>query len=294
MATESLLDQEFMHKLEQLSLFSRKVFRGLLKGERRSKKKGVSIEFADYRDYVPGDDLRFLDWNIYGRLERLFIKLFQEEEDLNILFLLDGSRSMTFGSPCKFDYGKKIIAALGYIALTNMDRVAVSVFSARLDYLFPLSRGKQAAWRLFDFLNNTPSGEQTDLYQACRSLILKYKRSSMVVVLSDFMDPAGYQRPLGLLTGGDRDVFALQILAPEEINPQLAGDLRLIDSETLAQIDLSISDRLLHKYQLILRGYLQQLHEWCLKHDISYLYTSTEQSFEDLVLKYLRQIGMLR
>ena len=157
MANDSLLDQEFMHKLEQLALFSRKVFRGLLKGERRSKKKGVSIEFADYRDYVPGDDLRFLDWNIYGRLERLFIKLFQEEEDLNILFLLDGSRSMTFGSPSKFDYGKKVAAALGYIALANLDRVAVSVFSSQLDHLFPLSRGKQSAWRLFDFFEQDPS-----------------------------------------------------------------------------------------------------------------------------------------
>ena len=116
----------------------------------------------------------------------------------------------------------------------------------------------------------------------------------MVIVLSDFMDPAGYQRPLGLLTGGDRDVFALQILAPEETNPQLAGDLRLVDSETSLAIDLSISDRLLHKYQLILRGYIQQLHDWCLKHDIFYLYTATDQSFEDLVLKYLRRIGMLR
>ncbi|NUM37079.1 MAG: DUF58 domain-containing protein [Candidatus Brocadiae bacterium] len=297
MAEQSFLDKEFMNQLEQLSLFSRKVFRGLLKGERRSKKKGVSIEFADYRDYTPGDDLRFLDWNIYGRLERLLIKLFQEEEDLNIYFLLDRSPSMKFGSPEKFLFSKKLLAALAYIGLINLDRVAVGSFCSDLDYFFPLSRGKQSVWRLFEFLESIPcasGGEVTDLYKSCRSFATKFKSSSMVILLSDFMNEEGFEKALSFFATASKDTFLFHILSQEEINPALAGDLRLVDSETLSYTDVSISDALLKKYQAILRGYIQKLHDWSNKHDIFYSYTSNKQSFEDLVMKYLREIGMLR
>ena len=297
MTKENFLDREFMQQLEQLSLVSRKVFRGLLKGERLGKKKGISVEFADYRDYVPGDDLRFLDWNIYGRLERLFLKLFQEEEDLNVFFLVDCSKSMDYGKPSKLDYCKKIIAALGYIALVNLDRVAVGGFSNDLDYFFPLCRGKNSAWHFFQFLEELPvakAGNITDLYCACRSFSLKFKGSSMVIVLSDFMDRAGFDKSLALLTGGRRDVFVFNILSHEEMYPSLAGDLKLMDLETGEDMEVSISARLLTQYQSVLKGYLQSLQQWCLKHNVLYLQATNQEAFENLVLRYLRHVGMLR
>ncbi len=295
MQQNDFLDQDFLQKLEQISLLSRKVFHGLLKGERRSKKKGVSIEFADYRDYVPGDDLRFLDWNIYGRLERLFIKLFQEEEDLNVFFLVDSSESMNFGTPSKWIYAKKLVAALSYVALMGLDRISVAAFAGNVHDHLPLMRGKHAVWRLFEFLRNLDihSQEPTNLEQACRTFAMQSKSSGMIILLSDFMDPGGYEEGLKFFASRNHDVLAIQILSPEEIQPTLVGDIRLVDCETASTVDLSISAHLLTRYDHILHGYLQQLKDWCVRHDIFYLFTSTEQSFEDLVLKYLRNLGMV-
>lgn len=201
---------------------------------------------------------------------------------------------MNYGNPNKLLYAKKVLAALGYIALNNLDRVAVGGFSSNIDHYFPLARGKQSAWRLFEFLENISPGNDTDLYQACRSFALRFKSSSMIILISDFMDPAGYEQALKFFATGNKDVFIIHIVSPQEITPTLAGDLRLVDSETGQQTDLSISDTLLKRYQHILHGYIQELQSWCSKHDMFYLYTSTEQSFEDLVLRYLRRIGMLR
>src|SRR5215467_7199026 len=153
-----LLDPEFMSRLERLDIVSRRIFAGKMKGERRSKRKGQSVEFADYRNYVVGDDLRFLDWNIYGRLDRLFIRLFQEEEDLHFYLLLDNSLSMDFGTPTKLHYAKQVAAALGFIGLVNLDRVVVEVFNDRLTQSLPPLRGRRSLWRLLDFLGTLEPG----------------------------------------------------------------------------------------------------------------------------------------
>ena len=135
-----LLDDDFLRRIEQLEIASRKIFRGRMKGERRSKSRGQSSEFADYRTYVEGDDLRFIDWNIYGRLDRLLLRLFEEEEDLSIYILLDASRSMTIGEPRKLDYAMKLAAALTYVGLANLDRVSIVPFSDRLHERLPPGR----------------------------------------------------------------------------------------------------------------------------------------------------------
>src|SRR5258708_21605323 len=150
--TPPLLDREFMARLEQLELVSRKIFLGRMKGERRSKRKGQSVEFADYRNYVVGDDLRHLDWNLYARLERLFIRLFMEEEDLHFYILLDNSLSMDFGSPSKLRYAKQVAAALGFIGLVNMDRVVIEAFNNRLTQTMPAARGRRSLWGVWGFL----------------------------------------------------------------------------------------------------------------------------------------------
>src|SRR6266851_2860927 len=164
--TPPLLDSQFLARLEQLELVSRKIFLGRMKGERRSKRKGQSVEFADYRNYVIGDDLRFLDWNLFARLERLFIRLFMEEEDLHFYVLLDNSLSMDFGSPTKLHYAKQIAAALGFIGLVNLDRVVIEVFNNRLTQSLPALRGRRSLWRLLDFLEKVEPAGPSDLTRA--------------------------------------------------------------------------------------------------------------------------------
>src|SRR5436853_5103675 len=162
-ATGPLLAPEFLHRLEQLELVSRKIFAGRMKGERLSKRKGQSVEFADYRNYVVGDDLRFLDWNLFARLDRLFIRLFMEEEDLHFYILLDNSLSMDFGSPTKLHYAKQVAAALGFIGLVNLDRVVIEAFNDRLVQSLPPVRGRRSLWRMMDFLTKLEPAGPSDL-----------------------------------------------------------------------------------------------------------------------------------
>src|SRR5437016_8341911 len=168
-----LLSPEFLAKLEQLELVSKKIFMGRMKGERRSKRKGQSVEFADYRNYVVGDDLRHLDWNLYARLERLFIRLFMEEEDLHFYILVDNSLSMDFGSPTKLHYAKQVAAALGFIGLVNLDRVVIEAFNDRLTQRLPAARGRRSAWRMLDFLQKIEPAGPSDLKRALKTFSLK-------------------------------------------------------------------------------------------------------------------------
>src|SRR5437763_5456687 len=183
-----LLEPHFLARLEQLELVSRKIFLGRMKGERRSKKKGQSVEFADYRNYVIGDDLRHLDWNLFGRLDKLFIRLFMEEEDLHFYVLIDNSLSMDFGNPTKLHYAKQVAAALGFIGLVNMDRVVVEAFNDRLTQSMPAVRGRRSLWRLMDFLQKLEPAGPSDLKRSLKSFSLKCRGKGIVVLLSDFMD----------------------------------------------------------------------------------------------------------
>src|SRR6266446_5064615 len=187
-AQAPLLEPQFLHRLEQLELVSRKIFTGAIKGERRSKRKGQSVEFADYRNYVIGDDLRHLDWNLYARLDRLFIRLFQEEEDLHFYVLIDNSLSMDFGTPSKLHYARQVAAALGFIGLCNMDRVVVEVFNEKLTQSMPAVRGRRSLWRVMDFLQKVEPAGPSDLARALRTFCLKASGKGVVVLLSDFMD----------------------------------------------------------------------------------------------------------
>src|SRR3954462_11299585 len=187
-APQPLLDPQFLARLEQLELVSRTIFLGRMKGERRSKRKGQSVEFADYRNYVIGDDLRFLDWNLYARLDRLFIRLFMEEEDLHVYLLVDNSLSMEFGSPTKLRYACQVAAALGFVGLVNMDRVVVEVFNDNLTQSLPPLRGRRSLWRLLDFLGKVEPAGPSDLRHALRTFSLKSSGKGVVILLSDFMD----------------------------------------------------------------------------------------------------------
>jgi uncharacterized protein (DUF58 family) len=291
---EQLLDPEFLVRLEQLELLSRKIFLGRMKGERRSKKKGQSVEFADYRNYVIGDDLRFLDWNLYGRLDKLFIRLFMEEEDLHFYVLIDNSLSMDFGTPSKLHYAKQIAAALGFIGLVNMDRVVVEAFNDHLTQTMPALRGRRSMWRLMDFLKKIEPAGPSDLKQALKTFSLKSSGKGIVVLLSDFMDKGGYEDALRYLIARNMDIYVIQVLSQEEIEPEIVGDLRLVDIEDDDIAEITVSGPLLKRYKQNLAAYRAGIHEFCTRRGVTYLFTSNQVPFDRLVLTYLRQKGLVR
>jgi uncharacterized protein (DUF58 family) len=288
------LDPGFVRRLAELSVVNRKILAGRMRGERRSKKRGISVEFADYRDYVSGDDLRFVDWNIYGRLDRMFLKLFLEEEDRFIYLMLDSSHSMAYGAPRKIDYAARVAAALGYVALSDMDRVALSAVSGGLAEAFRPHRGKGQVWRLFEFLEKIEPQGKTDLASSVRRFCLENRRRGVVVVLSDFLDPAGYEEPLKALAGRGHEVFALHLLAREEVDPELQGDLKLLDIETEAKVEVSATRGMLRAYRRQLDLFRGGLKAFCAAHGVGYLFTSTAVPFEELVLSYLRAAGLVK
>ncbi len=259
--TQPLLDPDFLARLEQLELVSRKIFLGRLKGERRSKRKGQSVEFADYRNYVVGDDLRFLDWNLFARLDRLFIRLFMEEEDLHVFILIDNSLSMDFGTPSKLHVAKQVAAALGFIGLVNMDRVMVEAFNDRLIQSLPAVRGRRSLWRLMDFLQKVEPAGPSDLRQALRSFSIKCSGKGIV---------------------------------QEEIEPEVVGDLKLVDIEDDDVAEITVSGPLLKRYKQNLAAYRSALHQFCSQRGIAYLFTSNQVPFDRLVLSYLRQRGLVK
>ncbi|HOW70595.1 MAG TPA: DUF58 domain-containing protein [Phycisphaerae bacterium] len=289
-----LLDPEFMNRLERLDIVSRKIFAGRMKGERRSKRKGQSVEFADYRNYVVGDDLRFLDWNIYGRLEKLFIKLFFEEEDLHVSILLDCSKSMDFGSPAKALYAKRVAAALAYVGLVNYNRVTLCGYSDQFGPEQAGVRGRHLISKVLGYLVNLEPAGAGNMTAACRHFAIRHPQRGIVIVLSDFMDKGGYEEGLRYLLGRHYDLYAIQMLSPQEIQPDLVGDLRLRDVEDDDLAEVTISRALLNRYKQNLNAYCGQLQEYCSRRGITYLFTSTEVPFDQLVLTYLRRRGLLR
>jgi uncharacterized protein (DUF58 family) len=291
---QPLLDPEFLARLEQLELVSRKIFMGRMKGERRSKKKGQSVEFADYRNYVVGDDLRFLDWNLYARLDRLFLRLFMEEEDLHFYILIDNSLSMDFGTPTKLHYAKQVAAALGFIGLVNMDRVMIEAFNDRLVQTMPAARGRRSLWRLMDFIQKIEPAGPSDLKQALRTFSLKCSGKGIVVLLTDLMDKSGYEDALRYLVARQFDIYVIQILSQEEIEPEVVGDLRLVDIEDDDVAEITVSGPLLKRYKQNLAAFRAAIHEFCTRRGVTYLFTSNKVPFDRLVLSYLRQRGLVR
>jgi len=289
-----LLDPEFMNRLERLDIVSRKIFIGRMKGERRSKRKGQSVEFADYRNYAAGDDLRFLDWNIFGRLEKLFIKLFFEEEDMHVNVLIDTSGSMNFGNPDKARYARQIAAAIAYIGLVNYNRVSICAYSDRYGPEMSGVRGRRMIHQVLDYLGELDAAGAGNMSAACKKFVIRHPQQGVLLVLSDFMDKGGYETGLRYLIGRKYDTYAIQLLSPEEIDPQLAGDLRLRDVEDEDLAEITVSRALINRYKQNLNAYCQYLRDFCSRRGINYLFTSTSVPFDQLVLTYLRKRGLLK
>ncbi len=292
---QTLLDPEFLKKLEALSLASRRILAGQTKGERRSHKRGSSIEFADFREYALGDDLRYVDWKAYGRLEKLFLKLFVEEEDLSIHLLIDTSQSMSFGSPLsKADYARRLAAALGYVALSEYDRVLLASLGEGLGERLPPLRGKPGIFPFFQYLETKlPTGGGTRLGEALAQYATRAKGGGIAVVISDFFDET-HVKGIQALLSRRFQVVLLHVLDPEELAPTLTGDLRLLDSETGAAREVSLSPALLAQYDAGLKTFCDGLQAMANRYGMDYVRSSTALPFEDVVLKSLRGGGLVR
>ncbi|TMJ07123.1 MAG: DUF58 domain-containing protein [Bacillati bacterium ANGP1] len=294
--TTTLLDPQFLRKLDSLGLQSRRLARAGLRGERRSRTLGRGVEFADYRSYQVGDDYRHIDWSIYSRLDRLFIKLFSEEEDINVHLFVDTSGSMGWGAPRKLDYAARIAAAVGYIGLVNLDRVGAVAYATRVQRQLPPQRGRGQIFRLFDFLEGLPAqtGGASSLQGAMWEYVHQTKRRGLMLILSDLLYPDGYEEGLKLARYHHFDPFVIHILSDDELMPAVRGDARLVDAETQQAVEVSVDGPALEAYARARDGFLGGLEEFCLRHQIDYVRATTTVPFEDLILRYLRLGGLVR
>jgi uncharacterized protein (DUF58 family) len=289
-----LFDEQFLKKLEYLHIVSRKVFAGRLRAERRTRKVGSGIEFADHRRYTAGDDFRYIDWNVYGRIDKLLLRLFEEEEDLHIYLLIDCSRSMMIGDPPKLHYAMQVAAALSYIGLANLDRVAIVPFADDLRDRLPPARGKGRIFKVFEFLRAVETGGVTQLATSMTSFVHQNKRRGLAVVISDFYDPAGFQEGLNALQFNRFEPFVLQVFDQKEAYPKLHGDLTLIDCETGDEREVTISRSLLDAYTREHERYCDELSAFCTSRAFPYFRTHTQVPFDELVLRIFRTGGFLR
>jgi uncharacterized protein (DUF58 family) len=295
---DDLIDSRLMARLDAIDVVSRKIFSGKLQGERRSKRRGQSIEFADFRPYVHGDDLRFVDWNIFGRLDRLFLKMFLEEEDLSLILAVDTSASMRTGSPDTFDYARRVAMALAYVGLVNQHRVSLVGFSADGIERASNLRGRRKAADVASWLLKCEPRGASGFEPAMRLVGTTRIGRGVMVVLSDFLFSEGFEKGLNMVAGRGYDVYALQLLAPQVVDPTregaVTGDLLLVDSETGAETEVTVTPELLRVYRERLDRLCGSLRAFCTRRDIVHMVVETSTPVETLMLEYLRRRGLLR
>lgn len=284
----ALFDKDFLTKLEYLSIVSRKVFRGQLTAQRRTTQTGSGVEFADHRQYVAGDDFRYLDWNLYARHDELLLKRFQEEEDLHVYLLIDCSRSMATCAGAKFDLARQVAAALAYIALADLDRVSVLGFADSMTEQFPLTRGKAQILSLMQFLENLElAGGHTSLAQVAKQFVMRAPRRGLVVLLSDLFDPAGCEQGLDLLRHHGFEIHVVQLFHRSEAEPRVLGDVELTDIESGEGRQLTVTEAHLQRYREKFAQFLSGVESYCAGHGIGCTVSDTETSFDELVLGML-------
>lgn len=293
-ATAPLLSPSLLAQLEKLELVTRRIFRGRMKGERRSKRKGQSVEFADFRNYVPGDDLRFIDWNTYARLDRLFLKMFLEEEDLHFYALIDASQSMDFGEPTKLYYAKQLAAALGFIGLVRADRIRIESIGQSLRSPAPIFRGRKSLWRMVSHLEAIEPGQNVSLAEGVKNFCLRNPGKGVLVLITDLMDKHGYEPAMRYLVSREMDVYVIQILSQEEIDPDVKGDLRLVDCEDADVAEVTISAPLIARYKQTLNAFVEGAKTFCTRRGMNYLLARNDVPVDQLVSSYLRKRGLVR
>lgn len=260
--------------------------------QRRTKQMGGGIEFADHRQYTPGDDFRYLDWNLYARHDELLLKRFQEEEDLHVYLLLDCSRSMSTGEPAKFDLARQVTAALAYIALADLDRISVYAFANGVLHHFPLTRGKARILSLMQFLESlSADGDATNMTQLAEEFVLRAPRRGLALVLSDLYDPAGYRNGLDVLRHHKYEPHVVQFHHAAEADPKMLGDVELQDVETRDSRKITVTENHLRNYRDVFQTFLSSVTDYCSAYGIGCTITDTGVTFDKLVLGMMRAAG---
>jgi len=291
---EELFDDDFQRKLESLALVSRRVFAGRLRAERRTKKKGSGVEFADHRVYVPGDDFRYVDWNVYQRFGRLLVRLYEEEEDLSIYFIVDCSTSMGFGDGKKFDQARRLAAALAYVGLANLDRVTIVGVSDSVVARMPTTRGKGRIFKVLSFLRDLQPRGTTDLGAALRTFVAQHKRRGLAVLLSDLYDHEGFERGINVLRYHKFEPYVVHLTDAREDRPALHGDVRIYDCETGEEREVTVTDRVLARIAEAQAAYRAEAERFCTRHQVAYFPAEIDVPFDELVLRVFRRGGFLR
>jgi uncharacterized protein (DUF58 family) len=283
---QQFFSPEFLGQLERLSLASRRMLRGRVKGERKSPRKGHSVEFCDYRAYGVGDDLRYVDWNIAGRLDRFYVKLFLDEEDLCLHLLIDASASMGFGT--KLGYAARLAAALGFVGLVNLERVGVGVVRDRIAEGWPPTRGRNQFLPLVEFLSRLRASGGTGLNEGLGTYAMRAREAGLAVLISDLMDPGGYEAGLRALLERRFDVHVVHLLSPEEIEPSFGGDLQLIDAETGETQELTLDADALRAYRKRTQDFFERIEGFCRTQEIGYRRVVTDTPLEEFMLSELK------
>jgi uncharacterized protein (DUF58 family) len=288
------LDASVLQSLDNLSLLTRRPMASGRPGRRRSPMAGSSMEFADYRRYAPGDDFRRIDWRAYARLERLFLRVFEAEENIPITILIDCSDSMYHGTPSKADLAVAVAAALAYIALKCEDSVIIGALTDRLVSFRRAGSGKNSIWSIAEFLNRLPRSGTTDLNKALYDLGRVVTGSGLTIIISDFLAPGGYQTGVRAVRQLRQEVALLQILSPDELDPEIQGDWRLRDSEGHGNVDVSISSSVLQAYRERLTLFTQELAAFAHTHMATYTLIPSDTTIVDVVQRLLRQIELVK
>lgn len=291
---DDLFDDDFQRKLDYLALVSKRVFAGRMRAERRTKKSGSGVEFADHRDYQPGDDFRYLDWNVYQRFDRLLLRLYEEEEDLAIYFIVDASSSMGFGEGKKLRYAKRVAAALAYVGLANLDRVSIVSTTDKVLDRMPATRGKARIFKVFRFLKELKPEGHTDLEDALKSFVAQNKRRGLVVLASDLYDPHGFERGINVLRYNKFDPFVVHIVDESEAKPKLSGDVLLYDCETGDEREVTVTAKVLERFETAYRAYLDEIDRFCTSKQVPYIRADVNVPFDELILRVFRRGGFLR
>ncbi len=291
---DDLFDDEFQRKLDYLAMVSRRVFAGRMRAERRTKKSGSGVEFADHREYQPGDDFRYLDWNVFQKFDRLLVRLYEEEEDLAIYIIVDASGSMAFNDEKKLRYAKRVAAALAYVGLANLDRVSIVSTSDRVMSRMPETRGKARIFKVFRFLKElTPAGS-TDLGDAMKTFVAQHKRRGLAVLVSDLYDPAGFEKGINVLRYNKFDPFVVHVVDPSEAVPKLNGDVLVYDCETGDEREVTVTPRVLERFRAMHKEYVAEIAHFCSTHQVSYISADVNIPFDELILRVFRRGGFLR
>lgn len=280
-------DDQFLKKLEYLHVVSKRAFVGHNRADRLTPTRGRGLEFADHRPYTAGDDFRHIDWKAYKRLNRLLLRLFDEERDLPIYLMLDASRSMA--EPAKFDMARKIAAALCYIGLVHLDKLTILPFGRGLRQESAVGRGKGRIFRVFEQLERMETAGPTDLRESFKEFASRPRQTGLTVIISDFLDPGGFEAGLKILRTLGHDVFVVHVTSERDRDPGAFGDIRFMDVETgeLRQVD--VTPRLAAAYVAAWEAHRAELEHFCGRYGIGYVRADAERPFEDIVLKAFRQ-----